>query len=700
MVPGRLQLHDTLGSSPLTAPPAHLRRRVAGLPTVAWRLALGWGVVAILACGSTPARAQETPGSPPPEPAALMDLPLEDLLKIKVDAVFAASRVAQEVTHAPASVTIVTREEIRAHGYRTLADVLRSVRGFYVTNDRNYSYVGVRGYARPGDYNCRVLVLVNGHRLNDTIFEGALIGTESPLHLALFERIEIIRGPSSSVYGTSAFFGVINLITRPGATLNGVELEGQTGSQATRSARVTAGGRSVGGIEGLVSATAFATDGNRRLYYPEFDTPAQGDGVALDADADAARSLYGSIARGALQLQAGFGSRRKTVPTGAFDTVFNDPRTRTRDARGFVDLEVTRRLRPRTHVVVRASYDQYAYDGAYAYDSGLFTDNARGAWVTTEVTGVRRFDRHSLTAGVEYRDNLRQDQAAADETGTVLDDRRSSRTVGVYAEDELRISARVLLNAGIRYDEYFSTFGGTLNPRVALIVSPGRTTTLKMLYGQAFRAPNPYELYYDRSALSAALGPERISTREAVAEQRVGRFLQLTASLFHNHVSDLITQRSGSPDSLDGLYYQNMEGVSATGAEYEVQGEWPGHVRLRMSHAFQSVRDRFSSQRISNSPGQVASIVVDAPIRQTGLLAAFDACYVGERYAVHGDPVGDAFVANLTVSREPASRGLGFAASIHNLFDTRYADPGSVEHRQRVIVQDGRTLVLRASWRF
>jgi len=161
-----------------------------------------------------------------------------------------------------------------------------------------------------------------------------------------------------------------------------------------------------------------------------------------------------------------------------------------------------------------------------------------------------------------------------------------------------------------------------------------------------------------------------------------------------------VPRLADQPDSLDGLYYQNMEGVSATGAEYEVQGEWPGRVRMRMTHAFQSVRDRFTSQQITNSPGQVASIVVDAPIRQTGLLAAFDAHYVGERYAVHGDPIDAAFVANFTLSREPAGRGLGFAASLHNLFDTHYGDPGSVEHRQRMILQDGRTLAVRASWRF
>src|SRR5687768_14227715 len=107
----------------------------------------------------------------------LSDVPLSDLMKIEVHQVFGASERLQPVTEAPSAVTIVTADDIRRHGYETLADVLRGVRGFSINNDRNYSYLGVRGFGRSGDYNTRVLLLLNGHRLNDNVYDQASIGS-------------------------------------------------------------------------------------------------------------------------------------------------------------------------------------------------------------------------------------------------------------------------------------------------------------------------------------------------------------------------------------------------------------------------------------------------------------------------------------------------------------------------------------------
>jgi iron complex outermembrane receptor protein len=642
-------------------------------------------------------------GSDPPPgdgPQNLAQLDLEDLLRVKVDTVYAASKFVQEVAQAPASVSIITAEEIRDHDYRTLADILGHVRGFYVSYDRNYRYVGLRGFSRPGDYNSRILLLLNGHRLNDPIYDEALLGTESPIDVSLLDRVEVIRGPSSSLYGTSAFFAVVNLVTRSGRALSGVELEGQGGSQAFRNGRATTGGRTANGLEGLVSFSAFETRGNSRLYFPEFNEPPLSNGIVRNADGDRSTNLFASAAAHGFQLQMAYGSRTKKIPTASFGTSFDDPRSETTDARGLVDVQFTRAIHPRLTLQARASYDQYDYDGSYAYDEGIFLDGAHAAWATTEVALVRRFDRHNLTGGIEYRRNFRENQWSADWNGVVLDDRRQSSTAAAFVEDEFRINRHLLINGGVRWDRYFNSFGSTVNPRVGIIVFPSEGTALKVLYGRAFRAPNPFELYYEQGPRSMELGPERIVTNEVVWEQRVGRRLQLTASVFHNRVTDLITQRGGSLESVDGLYYANYGGLAATGMEWEAQLALPGRIRTRFAHAFQSATDDLLGGSAYNSPGQLSTIVVDLPIARSGLHASFNATYIGDRQTVRGIPVPAAFVSNLTLSRALPRSGLRLSLSLHNLFDAAYADPGAEEHRQLVIPQDGRTLNLRATWRF
>jgi outer membrane receptor for ferrienterochelin and colicin len=171
---------------------------------------------------------------------AVMDL--EQLMKIEV--VFAASKRAQQTRDVPSFVSVVTSAEIKEHGYRTLADVLKTLPSFYIANDRNYSYVGVRGFERPGDYSSRVLLLLNGLRTNDNIYNQAYIGEEFSVDVDLVDRIEVIRGPSAAIYGSNAFFAVINVVTKRGASLKGAELTTSAASFGTYGAARATGNRS------------------------------------------------------------------------------------------------------------------------------------------------------------------------------------------------------------------------------------------------------------------------------------------------------------------------------------------------------------------------------------------------------------------------------------------------------------------------
>src|SRR6185436_7025945 len=193
-------------------------------------------------------------------------LSLEQLMNVEV--VYAASKVEQDTREAPASVTLITAAEIRAYGYRTLGDILRGVRGFFITYDRNYTYVGARGFDRPGDYNSRLLLLIDGYRVNDHLYDAAYIGPEMMLDVDLIDRVEVVRGPSSSLYGASAFFGVINVITRDPAARPGVEVAAGAASWKAFEGQVDYAHQFAERWSMLASASGYSSQG-QDLFYPE-----------------------------------------------------------------------------------------------------------------------------------------------------------------------------------------------------------------------------------------------------------------------------------------------------------------------------------------------------------------------------------------------------------------------------------------------
>jgi len=636
-------------------------------------------------------------------PAAAPD---ESILLNEIPPVFGASKYEQRLEEAPSSVTIITAEEIARYGYRTLGDVLRSVRGLYVTYDRNYSYVGVRGFSRPTDYNSRVLVMIDGHRTNENIYHMAMIGTEGIVDVDLIDRVEVIRGPSSSLYGTSAFFGVINIITKHGRDYQGTELAGEVGSLNSRKGRATWGDRTGTGTEMLLSASSYASDGNKRLYDPAFDAPATNNGIAENLDRDSAGNVYLKVAQGDFTTTVAYMRRAKDVPTASYDADYNDPNQRTLDRQGYVDVLYNTRLDASSSFTARLSMNSYRYDGTYANaysyapypppqpvpTSSVTRDYGYGQWWTAEAQVTSRLaENHRVVAGVDYQGNIRQDQGSyqVEPHYSFLVDERSTRRWALFAQDEWRITRGWILNTGVRHDQY-SEWGGTTNPRVALIHLISPKTTTKLMYGSAFRAPSPYELYYTPSP---DLKPEKIRTTELVLEHALRRNLRAVASLYHYDIENLIDQQ---PD----YTFLNTGDARANGIELELDGRVVGVVDGRVSYAWQNAEDANGGMRLSNSPQHLAKLNLGVPFLQDRLVAGLDLQYVGERDTLAGGIAKSYTVANLTLLARRLAPGLELSASVYNLADTRFDDPGGVEHVQDVIRQDGRGWRFRARYEF
>lgn len=644
------------------------------------------------------------------------DLSLEELVNLEVASVYGASKYEQKVTRAPSSVSIVTADEIKKFGHRTLADVLRSVRGVYISNDRNYSYLGIRGFLRPGDYNTRVLVLIDGHRMNDNVYDSAYVGAEGVVDVDLIERVEVIRGPGSSIYGSSAFLGVINVVTKRGGQIGGAEASAEAGSFGTYKGRFSYGEKFKNDVEWLLSGSYYTSAGPERLYYPEFDQRISADpravnnGIARRRDGEEVMNLFTSLGYHEFTVSGFFSHRQKEVPTASYGTLFNDGGEETTDYRGYVDLKYDHHFNEELQLQGRVFYDNYTYTGAYPYnyadpgepvDRVLSRDGTVGEWVGTEwqMTG-RLWDRHTLVVGGEYRENLRQDQFAYDDVEprfyTVKDD-RTSRIVGLYAQGEVALLTNLVLNTGVRYDHYFESFGDTLNPRLGLIYNPWAGSAFKALYGEAFRAPNAYERFYNPAqGTMPELQPETIKTSELVYEQYFARDYRLSLSGYYYTVDDLINQTS-TPD--EELVFENLGRAEARGVEFELEGKYDSGLLARASYALQRTEDD-SGRELSSSPRHLAKFNLSVPLYRDNVFAGLELQYRGTVRTLAGRRADDYVTANLTLFSRELVKGLEVSASVYNLFDANYGHPGAEDHLQDVIRQDGRSFRLKLTYRF
>ena len=626
---------------------------------------------------------------------------------ISMNEVTAASRSAEAAEDAPASVTLVSSEEIRAFGDSTVWEALAGQRGFFAYSDRTYEFLGVRGFGKAGDYNNRILLTLDGHALNDDQLGASYVGHDGMVDLYDLERIEIVRGAGSVLYGSNAFLGVVNLVNREGDRTRPthVVVAGESG----QTARVRAGVRAKLGKNGeggtlSVSGGGVLSHGSDFVFPELADSESGGaaGGVSSGADGYLAAGGQARLQAGDWSVSAYFQRRNKRIGTGAYGTDLADPRAHTIDNRGFGEVRFAPDIGARVHLDTRAYVDRYDYEGIFPYGEDAVVDTWHGMWGGAEARVTAKIvDAFELTAGGEARVHALAHLLGADASGTYLDSDVPFQVYSGYLLGELTPSRVITFSGGARVDAY-STFGATVNPRVAVILHPAARHTVKLLAGRAFEAPSPYELQYNDNGTTQIaapdLQPQTIWSGEAEYTLRLGQVSTWSTSVFGHRMADLID--IGVVAGQAGLVqYTNLaEPVTAVGLESELRREWrsgwmaAGTLTLQRTQEGGLPWDNEGSDLI-NSPAAIVGVRGAAPVIPGVATLATRVRVESGRLTRDGSWTDAAVVWDLNATGSIGSLGVDWSVGVRNLLDWPIAYPTGEDLTQNTLPGPTRAFV-------
>lgn len=570
----------------------------------------------------------------------LTDLALESLLETEV---VSAARFAHQVTDAASAVSVLTAEEIRIYGLRTFGEVLDHMRGLHVSHSLDYVFLGARGIGGPRSLAGRVLLLIDGIPALDNLYDQLYLGHDGPLDVALIDRIEYAPGSGTAMYGNNAFLGVINVVTKRGRDIDGVQASAALGDWGERSARVSAGQRLPNGAEWLLSATVHQNSGLPSAEVGDlFD-----DTIAHD------QRLFFKGSWDGFSVEALSAQRKVRIdnrPAWAFDYL---------DRNELVSLGHDGRPAEGWRSSLRLQAGRYGYR-VHDDDTelGQFHEADDGVWWALDSQfGYDGLAGHRIVLGARVRRDpvLRFVSRNYDATTSRDDDHRKS--VGLSVEDELTLAPEWRVTGGLRVDRRsFSPW--TWSPRAALVWEPTPAWAIKLSRGRATRFASTAE----RDFGNAPDQPdEQVTTRELVAEYQRDS-LRLLGSLYQFRMGHLVDP----PLNADAEPARRIDG---RGAEFEAEWQWHGW-RLRGSQAWQHA-EADAGAPLTYSPRGVSKLQASAPLAGEGLRLSLTARRTGAFTDSKANRVPARTLVDLTLVSQKAVDGLDLRIGWRNLLRER-----------------------------
>lgn len=624
----------------------------------------------------------------------LFEMSLSDLMNQEV---VTSSRFVQRAAEAASSISVITADDIKNYNYTTLGEALNSQRGIYLSSDKNYLSAGSRGFSRPTDYNNRILIMIDGHIFNEVVYGSAFMGNELGINLNNVEKIEIVRGPGASVYGSGAMLNIVNIIMKKGSQTDGLQLSTGTGSFGKNEISAVYGKQvkkidiSVSGMGGLYNGENY--------YFPELDAPETNNGLSRGMDWEKYSGVQARISRNNFTLSGVLSNRLKGIPTGAFNTDLTGDGSTT-DKRYFLEAIYRKELKNNSSLLFRAYYDDYSYSGTYPSGGIELYDESNGHWAGSELQySLKAGRRNIIISGVECRHVFRSDYKEWDNSITYFNKNFPFSFFSMYVHDQFTIVSNLNFTAGLRFDHY-SIFGNAASPRLAMVYTYSNASSLKLLYSEAFRIPNMYETFYESEnnhKSNPDIKPEKIKAIELVWGNQINEKFYGSLSIYRFTMVNLIDQIL---DESDGLTeFTNIGKVQGTGIEtelkYQLKNRGGGYINLSL----QKAEDINIHQTLTNSPEVLIKAGWTYPVAKKIFFGPEFFLETG-RKTLAGNITDNVFLFNLTLRTAKFLRYFDISFKARNLFNQKYYSPGGYEHTQDALIQDSRNLFIRLNAQF
>lgn len=599
----------------------------------------------------------------------LFKMSLEELMDVRITT---AGKTSQRIGDIPASVVLITREDIETYGYRTLGEILENVPGLYGIDDyAEYgANFGVRGFW-SGVPNDNMIILVNDvHQVNDLLSNYPLNKVLVPVEA--IDRIEIIRGPMSVIYGAGAFFGVINIITNDDSNKPVSMVSASYGSQDTRKLFLRyAGGE--GDFQYFFNASFYRTDGLDVAVSDMTVDPSSLEELGLPLDSRTGGRL------GDTQKYFNFSGKFKGFYV---NMSYNESNKYFYFALPPVADGSLDRINA-THISfgyrgnVSKGFDingRFSYArirDSYRYDH-LFPDFYGVQQVGTDAMEIELNTFYSaastlnITSGLYYRAILEATNLFDlpsfgnpffENTRIFLSDDDDIVTQAFFTQVDYSPLKNLKLVAGIRFEqspkyqlEKFQAIGSEIViranetfdqskieviPRFAAILSINESNILKFLYGHAINRPS-FAQNYQNTLLAGRddLSPESIQTLELNYIGTFSNRFSINASVFRNTMDNLITRVVKFTDGQNYDSWSANAGETVThGIELAFNAEPIEYLRMEFSGTYQKTEDK------RREPTNYENIEVAYSPK---FLGYFKASYLGVGYkvAVTGNYVG------------------------------------------------------------